>query len=83
MSSDTKPSIGTSTGTSSGTYDTLLVDIADGVAVVTLNRPSKRNAMSPTLHREMTQALAALRDDDAVRAVVFTGAGDFFCAAWT
>lgn len=62
------------------TYQTLLVDKTDGVAVVTLNRPNKKNAMSPTLHREMTAALEDLRNDVAVKAVVITGAGDVFCA---
>ena len=61
-------------------YETLLIDKADGVAVVTLNRPAKRNAMSPTLHREMTEALDRLRDDTGAKAVVITGAGDVFCA---
>ena len=61
-------------------FETLLVDIADGVAVVTLNRPAKRNAMSPRLHQEMTEALAALRHDDTARCIVITGAGDYFCA---
>ena len=42
-------------------YETLLVDKTDGVATITLNRPAKKNAMSPTLHREMTHALHALR----------------------
>ena len=43
-------------------YETLLVDIADQVATITLNRPKKKNAMSPRLHEEMTHALeAALR----------------------
>lgn len=62
------------------TYNTLLLHVEDGVAVVTLNRPAKRNAMSPTLHREMTVALEQLRDDPAVKVVVITGAGDVFCA---
>ncbi len=61
-------------------YETLLVEIADKVATITLNRPAKRNAMSPTVHREMTDVLARLRNDDDVRCVVITGAGDYFCA---
>jgi trans-feruloyl-CoA hydratase/vanillin synthase len=62
------------------TYETLLVDIAEGVATITLNRPNKKNAMSPKLHEEMTHALEALRYDDAVRVLVITGAGGSFCA---
>ncbi len=61
-------------------YQTLLAEVADGVAVVTLNRPAKRNAMNPQLHQDMTDVLEALRYDDAARCVVITGAGDFFCA---
>ncbi len=61
-------------------YETLLIDIADGVATITLNRPNKKNAMSPKLHEEMTHALEALRYDDAARVLVLTGAGNSFCA---
>lgn len=61
-------------------YETLIIERADGIAVVTLNRPAKRNAMSPTLHREMTATLDQLREDTGVKAVVITGAGDVFCA---
>ena len=62
------------------TYETLLVEKADKVAVVSFNRPKKRNAMNPQLHEDMTDALEALRYDDDVRVVVITGAGDAFCA---
>ena len=61
------------------TFDTILVDIADGVATVTLNRPKKKNAMNPALHRDMTKALDLLRYDSAARVVMITGAGDAFC----
>jgi trans-feruloyl-CoA hydratase/vanillin synthase len=62
------------------TYDTLLIEKSDGVAVITLNRPTKRNAMNPALHRDMTAALEQLRNDDAAKVIVITGAGDVFCA---
>ena len=61
-------------------YETLLVETRNAVATITLNRPTKRNAMSPQLHRDMTAALDVLRDDDAAKVVVITGAGDSFCA---
>jgi trans-feruloyl-CoA hydratase/vanillin synthase len=61
-------------------YETLLVEKRNAVATITLNRPTKRNAMSPQLHRDMTAALDALRDDDEAKVVVITGAGDAFCA---
>src|SRR5438309_620403 len=62
------------------TYETLLIEKSDGVAVITLNRPTKRNAMNPTLHRDMAAALEQLRSDDAAKVIVITGAGDVFCA---
>ena len=62
-------------------YKTILIEReADGVTFVTLNRPEKRNAMSPELHREMSEALAELETDDATKIVVLTGAGESFSA---
>lgn len=61
-------------------YETVKVDISNGVGLVTLNRPEKKNAMSPQLHEDMTQALEDLRYDDEARVLVITGAGDAFCA---
>jgi enoyl-CoA hydratase/carnithine racemase len=58
------------------TYETLLVDVRDGIAVVTINRPEVRNAVSRQVQAELRAALAALRTDEAVGAVVLTGAGD-------
>ena len=58
-----------------------LLDIADGIATVTLNRPEQRNPLSSTTLRELTAVFTALRDDATVRAVVLTGAGEkAFCA---
>lgn len=61
-------------------YETLLVDVSEGVATITLNRPTKKNAMNPRLHEDMTAALEALRYDPAARVVVITGANNTFCA---
>ena len=61
-------------------YETLLVETVDGVTRVTLNRPEKRNAMSPKLHEEMSDALERLAYDDDTRVLVITGAGESFCA---
>ena len=61
-------------------YATVLVEKSDGVAVVTLNRPEKKNAMNPQLHEDMTAVLEGLRYDDEARVLVITGAGDTFCA---
>ena len=62
-------------------YETLLVDVKDAVASVTLNRPEVRNALNATLIRELEQALATLEADQAARVIVLEGAGDkAFCA---
>jgi enoyl-CoA hydratase len=62
-------------------YEQLLYDVSDGVATVTLNRPEQRNALSPQLLGELNDALRRARDDEEVRAVVLTGAGEkVFCA---
>ena len=59
-------------------YETILVDREDGVVTVTLNRPNKKNAMSPKLHYEMVELLSALRYDKDLRVLVITGTGDSF-----
>ena len=58
----------------------VLVELDEGIAWVTLNRPSKRNAMSPALNDEMVRVLDALEVDERVAVVVLTGAGDSFSA---
>src|SRR4029079_8615716 len=62
-------------------YEQLLYDVSDGVATVTLNRPEQRNALSNQMLGELVDAMERARDDDDVRAVVLTGAGEkVFCA---
>jgi trans-feruloyl-CoA hydratase/vanillin synthase len=63
-----------------GRWTTVLAELEDGIAWVTLNRPAKRNAMSPTLNREMTQVLETLEQDPDVRVLVLTGAGESWSA---
>ncbi|BBZ39914.1 enoyl-CoA hydratase/isomerase family protein [Mycobacterium conspicuum] len=58
----------------------LIVAIADGVAVLTLNRPEHRNAYTAEMGALLNQAYRRCDDDDAVRAIVLTGAGEAFCA---
>jgi enoyl-CoA hydratase/carnithine racemase len=62
-------------------FESLLYDVADRVATITINRPERRNALSWTVMTEMRQAIAAAKDDAGARVVVITGAGDkAFCA---
>lgn len=56
--------------------ETLLVDVNDGVALVTINRPDVRNAVSRQVQDDLHAVLDACRHDDAVGALVITGAGD-------
>jgi enoyl-CoA hydratase len=58
----------------------ILVDKADGVATVTLNRPDAMNALSKSLRKALYETMTALNDDPEVRAVVLTGAGRAFTA---
>ncbi|MBA2239722.1 MAG: enoyl-CoA hydratase/isomerase family protein [Solirubrobacterales bacterium] len=59
----------------------VLYAVDSGVATVTLNDPEKRNMLSGPMLSELVAAMRRARDDDAVRAVVLTGAGDrVFCA---
>jgi len=59
--------------------DVLLIDHADGVATLTLNRPDSMNSLSIEMKEALIAALAQVREDDTVRAVVLTGAGQAFC----
>jgi enoyl-CoA hydratase len=59
----------------------LVYAVSEGVATVTLNRPDQRNALNAELLSALVEAMKTARDDDAVRAVVLTGAGEkVFCA---
>src|SRR5438270_9332248 len=62
-----------------GTED-LLGEVDDGVAVLTLNRPERRNAFSPAMVNALARTLADIERDESVGAVVLTGAGGAFCA---
>ncbi len=62
------------------TFETLLLDIQDGIATVTLNRPEKMNSFTAQMRDDLVAAFDATDADDAVRAVIITGAGRAFCA---
>ena len=61
-------------------YQYLNLERHGQIAVVTLNRPEKLNAIDRALHLDMMDACRELRDDDDIRAVIFTGAGRGFCS---
>jgi enoyl-CoA hydratase/carnithine racemase len=62
------------------TFETLLYDVDQGVATITLNRPEKLNAFTGQMMFDMISAFDATDADDDVRAVIVTGAGRGFCA---
>lgn len=61
-------------------YERVLVEFAQGVATVTLNRPEKLNALDRALCEELIAALALVSESAGVRVIVITGAGRAFCA---
>ncbi len=61
-------------------FETLIYEVSDGIATVTLNRPDKLNAFTAQMRDELIAAFDATDADDAVRAVIVTGAGRAFCA---
>ena len=61
-------------------YQTIRLDVADGIATITLNRPEKLNAVNGQMIDELIAAADQADADDAVRAVIVTGAGRAFCA---
>lgn len=58
----------------------LIIDTRDHVRILTLNRPSRMNALTPELHHRLQIAVFDAAEDDSVRALVLTGAGRAFCA---
>ena len=57
----------------------ILVEKADGVGIITLNRPEFGNALSLELCQDFLQAVEACAADDTIRSVLLTGTGRFFC----
>ena len=58
------------------TYENILLDKSDGKARITFNRPKVLNALNHQTLVELSHALDDVREDDAVRVVILTGAGD-------
>ena len=61
-------------------YEQILEERRDDVVVLTMNRPERLNAWTTRMSAELTNAIRAANDDDAVTAIVLTGAGRGFCA---
>ena len=61
-------------------YRTILFDQNEGIVTVTLNRPEALNAYTPEMGEEIVDAFRRIRDDDASRVVILTGAGRGFCS---
>jgi trans-feruloyl-CoA hydratase/vanillin synthase len=62
------------------TLQTVKVEKEDGITWVILNRPEKRNAMSPQLHFDMVEVLDEIETDNTTQVLVLTGAGNSWCA---
>ena len=61
-------------------FDDVTLDATGAVALLTLNRPAKLNAMTLTMHRALFRAVRAVRDDAGLKVLVVTGTGRAFCA---
>src|ERR1700722_16323429 len=61
-------------------YRTIRYHVADGVAVITLDRPDRLNAFTPDMRLDLVAAFDEVDADDAVRVVIVTGEGRAFCA---
>ena len=62
------------------TYEQIHVEVSDRIATITLNRPERLNAWTPTMEREVQEALLQADGDEQVRVIILTGAGRGFCA---
>ena len=61
-------------------YQDILYEMEDSILTITLNRPERLNAFTITMKNEILDALDRADQDDAIRAIIFTGAGRAFCA---
>jgi enoyl-CoA hydratase len=63
-------------------YQDLIYSLEDGIATITLNRPTRMNALSPNLEHELHRAFDEADVDPAVRVIILTGSGNAFCAGF-
>lgn len=61
-------------------YSVLTLEKKDGIGILTLNNPEKRNAMLPQLTKEFPEAIEQVRNDPEIKVLVITGTGKAFCA---
>jgi 2-(1,2-epoxy-1,2-dihydrophenyl)acetyl-CoA isomerase len=61
-------------------YESIVFDVQDAIARLTLNRPAKLNSFTAQMHEEIASALARLKEDSIARVLVIAGAGRGFCA---
>jgi len=61
-------------------YESILLERADGIARITLNRPERLNSFTTAMHAELRDALATVKADESTRVLLLTGAGRGFCA---
>jgi len=61
-------------------FETILFDISDRVASITLNRPDKLNSFTAHMHEELREAMQQIRSAPDLRALLITGSGRGFCA---
>ena len=61
-------------------HESIILEVDDGVATLTLNRPDKLNALNPILLQESAKVIRELNDDDDVKVLIITGAGRAFCS---
>ena len=61
-------------------YQNIIVGEREGIAMITLNRPDKLNALHDQMVEELISAIGAIEEDQNVRVLVITGAGRAFCA---
>jgi 2-(1,2-epoxy-1,2-dihydrophenyl)acetyl-CoA isomerase len=62
------------------TFETLLYEVEEGVATITLNRPEVLNAFNTQMNQDLKLALKKAKEDENVRAIIITGAGRGFCS---